>query len=149
MLFTNQRRVRIHTNTEVESTVDEQMRHQEQREHPRYLLKIPVVCAELDEQFQQISEFIPGRTMNVSQGGLLVVAPQELKSEKISVTFCDWEGTPFELKARVIHRTTNGTDFFTGLEFIPARNQLEDAKRLVRIAQRPSLSSESAPENLG
>lgn len=112
------------------------------RTSTRYLLKIPVVCAELNRNLQQTCEFLPARTLNVSEGGLLMVTQQELRSDRITVTFIDWDGTPIDLMARVIHRNRKGKQFFTGVEFHPARQQAVQVRKLIRIAQQPSLKSD-------
>lgn len=76
------------------------------------------MCAELDDEFQQVSEFISARTLNVSTGGVLLASPQQLTSRIISVTFCDWEGVPYELTAKVVHQDVKDGEFLTGAEFI-------------------------------
>jgi len=134
MLSTKSRPVSVHKTSMQDCGDDSQLTGIERRLFPRYLLKIPVVCAELNGNLQQTSEFISARTLNVSVGGLLLVTSQILVSDRISVTFCDRNGTPFDLTARVIHRNSNGTRFFTGVEFFPAAHQSEYAKKLVQIA---------------
>lgn len=140
MLATRKRCVHSLISAAAKPVVDRPAVRRENRAFTRYLLKIPVACAELNRNFQQTSEFIPARTLNVAEGGLLLVAPQELVSDWISVTFCDWEGTPFDLTTKVIHRSTNGSEFFTGVEFLPTRNLSAYATKLIRMARPPSLN---------
>lgn len=84
------------------------------------------MCAELDDEFQQVSEFISARTLNVSTGGILLASPQQLTSTIISVTFCDWEGVPYELTAKVVHQNVKGDKFLTGAEFIVPGKRLSE-----------------------
>lgn len=94
----------------------------ERRSAPRYLQTIPVACTELNEEFQPISEFISAKTLNVSDKAILLATAQPLCSPMITVAFCDSDGFPAELTARVIRRERHGDLFVTAAEFIVNRS---------------------------
>lgn len=101
-----------------ECSADSYVPKVERRASPRFLLRIPVVCTELNDDLQHISEFISARTLNVSSGGILLASARKLNSRIVSVTFCDWEGVPYELTAKIVHQETINGEFLTGAEFI-------------------------------
>lgn len=107
----------------------------EKRRYPRISSENRVVYVLFNEGREKVDRGI-GRTLNLSQTGVLLETGKKLEGAFIILVTIDLEGKKIKVKGRVVtSRLVDSSDrFFTGVEFIgPKDEQLEAIKAFVRI----------------
>jgi hypothetical protein len=104
------------------------------RKYPRVKIDVPVSCVSVDYESNPIDQNM-GHIRNVSQGGVLVEANFENKSDLIVITFIDVDSEVIGIYGKVAHSKRNqmGT-FDLGVEL---QGQKEEniifVKKLIRL----------------
>mgnify|MGYP002392163243 CR=1 FL=1 len=90
--------------------------NKDNRKYPRVKIDIPVSCVSVDYESNPIDQNM-GHIRNVSQGGVLVEANFENKSDLIVITFIDVDNEVIGILGKVVHskRNQKGT-FNLGVE---------------------------------
>ncbi|RJP40866.1 MAG: PilZ domain-containing protein [Desulfobacteraceae bacterium] len=107
----------------------------EKRRCPRIATENRVVYILFNEELEKIDRGI-GRTLNLSQTGVLLETEKKLIGTFVLLLTIDLEGKKIKVRGKVVtSRYCNDSGcFFTGVEFIgPKDEQLEAIKAFVKI----------------
>ncbi len=98
----------------------------EKRRHPRVstLNLMSYVC--LDENENQFDQGM-GRTLDISQGGLLMETPAPIESKYILLMAIDFKDELVNIKGQVAHsRKTKEKKFNTGIRFVEPNEKINE-----------------------
>ena len=92
---------------------------------------VTYVC--VDEEGYQIEQGM-ARTLNISQGGMLLETPRPIESNYILIVTIDLEGNVIEIRGKVIYSTGVASGWFhTGIRFLePYDRQREVIVKFIR-----------------
>jgi hypothetical protein len=100
------------------------MSDRDRRKHPRVPTDNIVSYVCIDSEGQAVAEGM-GRTLNISQGGLLLESTREIASDYILIMSIDLEDNLLETKGKVAHcRCAGPNTFLTGIQFQGPRQEV-------------------------
>lgn len=80
----------------------------------------------LDDEENELSQGI-GRTLNISQGGLLLESHTPIETDRILITSVDIKNNLMEINGKVVYCRESGPGIFhTGIRFLESHEKIRD-----------------------